>query len=254
MCLIHFHYKEHPIYQLIIVANRDEFYNRPTKQAHFWEDEPEILAGRDLLQKGTWLGISKNGKFAAITNFRDPRLPERPYSRGNIVRNFLTASTTPKDFVDQLERERDSYVGYNVIISDGKEFYHYNNILNEKNEIPPGTHSISNHSLNTPWPKVVKGKSLLSNYLKNHPERIQISDLFDILMDREIAPDDQLPDTGVGLEMERYLSSSFICLPHYGTRCSTVLLVDYEKNVTFVERTYEKGEFQFENRFEFKIK
>lgn len=253
MCLIHFNYNEHPIYQFILVANRDEFYSRPTKPADFWEDEPHILAGRDLLQMGTWLGVSKNGRFAAITNFRAPTLPERPFSRGEIVKKFLTNPIQPNQFINQLENERDSYGGYNVIIFDGNVLLHYNNILDEKHEISPGTHSISNYSLNTPWPKVVKGKALLSKYVKNHPRKIQIDELFQIVMDREIAPDDQLPNTGVGLEMERKLSPSFIQLPHYGTRCSTVLLVDYDQNVTFVERTFHNGELQFEKQFEFQI-
>lgn len=253
MCLIHFHYKDHPIYQFILVANRDEFYNRPTKHADFWEDEPSILAGRDLLQMGTWLGVSKNGRFAAITNFRDPTLPERPLSRGDIVKKFLTENTKPEHFINNLENQRESYGGYNVIIGDGNALLHYNNILDEKNEINPGTHSVSNFSLNTLWPKVVKGKSLLSDYVKKHSGKLEIDELFQIVMDREVAPDDQLPNTGVGLEMERHLSASFIHLPHYGTRCSTVLLVDYDQNVTFVERTFHQGEFQFEKRFEFQI-
>lgn len=253
MCLIHFHYLEHPIYQLILVANRDEFYKRPSEPAHFWEDEPLILAGRDLEQMGTWLGVSKKGKFAAITNFRDPRLPVRPFSRGEIVRKFLANSMHPEDFIAELQELRDSYGGYNVIVGEGDVLLHYNNILDEKNEISPGTHSVSNHSLNTPWPKVVKGKSRLSEYVKNHPEKLEIDELFEIVMDRTIAPDHELPDTGVGLEMERNLSASFIHLSHYGTRASTLLLIDYEKNVTFVERTFEKGELQFEKRYEFKI-
>jgi len=253
MCLIHFHYKEHPIYQLIVIANRDEIYDRPTAPAHFWEDEPEILAGRDLLQMGTWLGISKNGRFAAITNFRDPTLPERPRSRGEIVRNFLAGQVPPKDFIENLAKEKDCYGGFNVILWDGEHLLHYNNIFDEKYEISQGTHSVSNHTLNTPWPKVVKGKGRLEEYIKTHPHLVHIDDLFEIMMDREIAPDEELPDTGVGLEMERNLSATFIQLPHYGTRCSTVLLIDKEWNVTFVERTFNSGNFKFEKRFQFKI-
>lgn len=253
MCLIHLHYDNHPIYKLIVVANRDEFYNRPAQPAHFWEDEPNILAGRDLLQMGTWLGISKNGRFAAITNFRDPSLPDGPRSRGEIVRNFLKDSLRPKEFIERLAKLKNSYGGFNVIVWHKDQLFHYNNILDEKNEIPPGTHSISNHTLNTPWPKVVKGKTRLAEYMSNHPGEVHIDELFEIVMDREMAPDDQLPNTGVGLEMERNLSPAFIKLPHYGTRCSTVLLIGHDRNVTFVERTFHHGEFQFEKRFHFQI-
>ncbi|WP_342469446.1 NRDE family protein [Ureibacillus sp. FSL K6-3587] len=253
MCLIHFQYGEHPIFQLIVVANRDEIYDRPAEPAHFWEDEPEILAGRDLLEMGTWLGISKNGRFAALTNFRDPSLPKRPRSRGEIVRNFLKESVHPSEFIDELAKMKDCYGGFNVIVGDQNRLMHYNNIFDEKNEIFPGVHSVSNHTLNTPWPKVVKGKKRLVEYLKNNPGQVDIDELFEIVMDREIAPDEELPDTGVGLEMERNLSPAFIQLPHYGTRCSTVLLIDREGNVTFVERTFNSGHFKFEKSFRFKI-
>ncbi|MED3660862.1 NRDE family protein [Ureibacillus sp. FSL K6-8385] len=253
MCLIHLHFKNHPMYQLIIAANRDEVYDRPTEPAHFWEDEPGILAGRDLLEMGTWMGVSKNGRFAAITNFRDPSLPKKPRSRGEIVRNFLKSSVHPKEFIDELAKEKDSYGGFNVIVGDPEQLFHYNNILDEKNEIKPGTHSISNHTLNTPWPKVVKGKARFADYIQRNLGKLDIEKLFEIMMDREIAPDEQLPDTGVGLEMERKLSPAFIQLPHYGTRCSTVLLIDHEQNVTFVERTFNSGNLKFEKRFHFKI-
>lgn len=253
MCLIHFHYQEHPIYKLIVVANRDEFYDRPAKPAHFWEDEPDILAGRDLLQMGTWLGVSRNGRFAPITNYRDPSLPAKPRSRGEIVRNFLKDARHPKDFVDELVTTKDYYGGYNVIVWHEDHLLHYNNIFNEINEIQPGTHSISNHTLNTPWPKVVKGRARLAEYIQNNTGKLNIDELFEIVMDREIAPDEQLPNTGVGLEMERNLSSAFIQLPHYGTRCSTVLLIDEDGNITFVERTFDKGNFLFEKNFHIKI-
>lgn len=159
----------------------------------------------------------------------------------------------PKDFVDELVTTKDYYGGYNVIVWHEDHLLHYNNIFNEINEIQPGTHSISNHTLNTPWPKVVKGRARLAEYIQNNTGKLNIDELFEIVMDREIAPDEQLPNTGVGLEMERNLSSAFIKLPHYGTRCSTVLLIDEDWNITFVERTFDKGNFLFEKNFHIKI-
>lgn len=254
MCLVNFHFQNHPKYKLIVVANRDEFYERPTKPAHYWEDEPNILAGRDLLQMGTWLGISKKGRFAAITNYRDPSLPETGrYSRGEIIRHFLTNGTEPDIFMEELIKERENYGGYNVILGDPNGLYHYNNVLDESKDINAGTHSLSNHSLNTPWPKVVKGRARLNEYIQTNQEEVSIDMLFNLVTDRSTADDEELPHTGVGVEMERLLSPMFIKIPNYGTRSSTVLLVDKEDRVTFVERTFKEGDFQFEKKYEFKI-
>ncbi|MFP3917329.1 NRDE family protein [Lysinibacillus telephonicus] len=254
MCLINFHFQDHPLYKLIVVANRDESYARPTKRAGFWDDEPNILAGRDLLQMGTWLGVSRQGRFAAITNFRDPSLPERTKSRGEIVRMFLSESRSNKEFIDELKNSRELYGGYNVLVGDGNQLMHYNNILDEINEIQPGTHSLSNYSLNTSWPKVVKGKQRLYEYLQSNPGRIECEELFKIVDDITVANDEDLPDTGVGIELERLLSPIFIKMPNYGTRCSTVVLINKNNEITFVEKTFQEGKYQFETKYEFKIK
>lgn len=252
MCLINFSFHQHPLYKLIVVANRDEFYERPTKEAHFWNDEPTILAGRDLQQMGTWLGVSKNGRFAAITNYRDPSLPEvRRFSRGEIVRNYLTSNDNPETFISKLAEKREDYAGFNVLLGNGNQLVHYNNIFDEKTEILPGTHSLSNHTLNTPWPKVVKGKTCLHEIIEKN--NVEVDELFQLLLDNEQAPDDKLPNTGVGIEMERALSSLFIHLPNYGTRSSTVVLIDQNDQVAFVERTFNGGSFKFEKRFDFDI-
>nr|WP_106779070.1 NRDE family protein [Lysinibacillus timonensis] len=253
MCLINLHFQEHPKYKLVIVANRDEEYSRPTKAAHYWEDQPNILAGRDLKEMGTWLGVSKQGKFAALTNFRDPTLPSAPMSRGEIVKSFLENDVHPSDFIKQLAHNRKLYGGYNVIVGNGDELYHYNNILTEFNQLVPGTYSLSNSSLNTPWPKVEKGRSRLRNYVEANENHFNINDLFHILSDRTKASDDELPNTGVGLNLERELSSMFIQMPHYGTRSSTVVLFDWQHQITFVERTYREGQFLFDKAFEFSI-
>lgn len=253
MCLINFHFHDHPTYKLIIAANRDEFYKRPTAPADFWTDHPDILAGRDLLQMGTWFGITKSGRFAALTNYRDPKLSETgEFSRGEIVRSFLADNSTPEEFLQRIKLSRKSYAGYNVLIGDGDELYHYNNILDETNKITPGTHGLSNATLNTPWPKVTKGKNMLSEYVSN-TKIVDPNELFKIIADSERAEDKDLPNTGVGLEFERVLSSLFITSPDYGTRSSTILLIDKENRVTFIERTYQNGEFQREKEYNFSI-
>ena len=253
MCLVNFHFQDHPIYSLIVAANRDEFYERPTATAKFWEDEPSILAGRDLLQMGTWLGVTKDGRFAALTNYRDPKRVTGQFSRGDIVRDFLAKNDSPQGFVQHLQKSKAHYAGYNIIIGGAEQLLHYNNVLDEINEIPPGTHSLSNHTLNTPWPKVVQGKKQLSEYVQSCQGTINVDSLFDILINEAIAEDELLPQTGVGLEMERSLSPLFIKLPTYGTRSSTVLLIDKSNRVSFVERTYLNGEFHSEKRFSFTI-
>lgn len=251
MCLINFQYRNHPKYKLIIAANRDEFYGRPAREAHFWEDQPEILAGRDLSQMGTWLGVTKSGRFAALTNFRDPSLPETgKISRGALVRDYLASDLPPEKFLQALHPE--AYTGFNVLLGNLDNLYYYNNLEKEIVEVIPDTHGLSNHFLNTPWPKVVKGKSRLESYLNGRLE-VYPDDLFELLRDAEQAADPHLPVTGVGLEFERVLSSIFIKTPDYGTRSATVLLVDYENNVTFAERVYEKGEFARQQVFEFSI-
>ncbi|MFZ3577221.1 NRDE family protein [Virgibacillus sp. DJP39] len=253
MCLINFQLNNHPKYKLIVAANRDEFYNRPTATAQFWKDNPKILAGRDLLQMGTWLGITKQGRFAALTNFRDPaEKTTGKVSRGDIVKSYLEEDDTPVDFLEKLKRNKDKYAGFNVLVGNFEKLFYYSNNQNEIMEIKAGTHGLSNHFLNTPWPKVEKGKKMLREYVNGQNE-VQPEKLFNIISDTETASDDRLPQTGIDLELERKLSSQFITSPNYGTRSSTVLLVDQDNQVTFVERTYEGGKFLKDSRFEFRV-
>lgn len=253
MCLINFQFHEHPNYKLIVAANRDEFYGRPTAPARFWDDEPNILAGRDLVQQGTWLGITKQGRFAALTNYRDPEQPVTgKHSRGDIVRSYLAEDATPQNFLESLKENKHKYAGFNIIIGDTEQILYYNNIQDKVTEINTGTHGLSNHYLNTPWPKVTKGKANLHKYTMSQ-EKVQTDKLFQIISDAEEAQDENLPETGVGLDLERKLSPLFIKTPEYGTRSSTVLLIDNNNEVTFVERTYDKGEFAKENQYNFQL-
>jgi uncharacterized protein with NRDE domain len=254
MCLILFQLNKHPKYKLVLAANRDEAYNRPTAQAQFWDDKPNILAGRDLLQMGTWLGMTKSGRFAALTNYRDPaHMKPSKHSRGHIVADYLESSKVASSFLDQLSKRKTDYVGFNVLVGDVNQLLYFNNIEDKITTIPPGTHGLSNHFFNTPWPKVVKGKERLRDYLK-HTESVDKEELFQILANTDEAQEESLPDTGIGLQLEKKLSSMFIKLPEYGTRCSTVLTVDYDNQVSFTERTFEAGEFVDEVKYEFSIK
>lgn len=251
MCLINFHFDDHPTYKLIVAANRDEFFDRPTAQANYWEDNPAILAGRDLKHMGTWLGITKSGRFAALTNYRDPKeFNVNKRSRGDLVRNFLTENGSPVDFLETIKASKEEYAGFNLLVGTPDNLFYYSNKQEDIMQIPAGTYGLSNHLLNTPWPKVNKGKSQLRNYVQEH-DHIEIDALFDILSDTETAPDEQLPNTGVGLEMERQLSPLFIEMPNYGTRCSTILLVGHDQSITFVERTFLQGKIKSEKRFDF---
>lgn len=251
MCLINFHIQDHPIYRLIVAANRDEFYERPTAPAQFWEDKPYLLAGRDLSQRGTWLGITKSGRFAALTNYRDPAEQRKNVrSRGEIVTDFLDSGVTAAQFLKALQQKRLEYAGFNVIAGTADELFYYSNVENEVKKISAGTHGLCNHVLDTPWPKVVKGKLELQKLVEQQ-RNIQPDELFDVLQDAEPFPDGQLPDTGVGKKLERVLSSLFIQSEGYGTRSSTVLLIDHENNITFVERTYRDGEFVEDRTFSF---
>lgn len=254
MCIVNFHFQDHPKYKLIVAANRDEFYKRPTGELHFWKDMPNILAGRDLEANGTWLGMSKDGKFATLTNYRDIKYLNKndKRSRGDIVTNFLTDDIHPEIYLQQLHERRNEYNGFNVIVGDADALYYYGNEQGEIIKIDPGTHSLSNQLLNTPWPKVVRAKSLLNEYVENN-EDVDPKDLFSILENDTIAPDDELPNTGVGLPLERDLSPIFIRTDGYGTRVSTVILITHDNNVQYIERTFNDGKFKKEVPYEFQI-
>lgn len=255
MCIISFHFQQHPKYKLIVVANRDEFYRRPTKHVHFWEDKPNILAGRDLEANGSWMGITKEGRFAALTNYRDVKYfsSTGKRSRGEIVTNFLSGSMDAEYYLQQLHQHRDNYNGFNVIVGTADELYYYGNEQGKIVKIEPGTHSLSNELLNSPWPKVERAKSLLSSYVLNN-DTIEAKELFSQLHDDTIAADDKLPNTGVGISLERQLSPIFIRTEDYGTRSSSVLLITHDNEVQFIERVFNDGQFKQEIAYDFTIK
>ena len=241
MCLILFAYRQHERYRVILAANRDEFYGRPTASAAFWGDAPDLLAGRDLKSGGTWLGVTRAGRFAAITNYREPdvRLEGAP-SRGELVAGFLQSDDAPQAYLDRLAPSADRYNGFNLIVGDAEETGYFSNREGAVRMLGPGVYGLSNHLLDTPWPKVEQGKALLEEHLSR--DEIDAEALLVALNNPTQAPDAALPDTGVGLAWERALSPLFIQSPDYGTRASTVLLIRHDGEVTFAERTFQAGE------------
>lgn len=241
MCLIIFAYRSFPGYRLVLAANRDEFYNRPTRHLSYWDDAPEILAGRDLRAGGTWMGITRTGRFAAITNYREVGLTrEDAPSRGALVRDFLLGNSLPHNYLKTVQAKGQTYNGFNLIIGDKKDLLYYGNRDGDIRNIKPGVHGLSNHLLDTPWPKITQGTSRF-HLLMMQKEGFSPEDIFEILADQSIPSDKELPHTGVGLEWERILSPMFIRSDTYGTRCSSILLWRYSGELTFLERTFDRN-------------
>lgn len=253
MCLIFLSVQDHPQYKLIVAANRDEFYQRKTAPADYWQDHPEILGGRDLEAQGTWMAINKNGRIAMVTNYRDLRniKPAAP-SRGALVTDYLLETNSPENYLNQVASKDKEFNGYNLIVGSAEELWYHSNYKEGVYKLSSGLHGLSNHLLDTPWPKVERGLAKMKEILTK--QKIESNQLFEVLFDDVIAEDDKLPNTGVGLERERVLSSMFIKSPGYGTRCSTVVLIDRNNNVQFLERVYDLKTFAYTQKdFDFEI-
>ena len=237
MCLLLLSYKTHPNYKLILAANRDEFYDRPAAPLQNWEDHPELFAGRDLKENGTWLGITKKDRIAAITNYRDmSKINYNAPTRGKLVTDFLLNEVTPEKYTSLLIENADIYNGYNLIYGSTEELFYFSNISKEPVKLPGGIYGLSNHLLNSPWPKVIKSKKIFSDLVnESYPSKDK---LFDLLKDDEIYPDETLPETGLGKELERMVSPIFTVTEKYGTRCSSVIFADYDNNIEFTEKSY----------------
>jgi uncharacterized protein with NRDE domain len=240
MCLIFLAWRRHPDYRLVVAANRDEFYARPTAPADYWEDAPELLAGRDLEGGGTWLGVSRGGRFAALTNYRRgaSRMENAP-TRGRLVSDFLLSESAPGDYLRSLANRAGAYNGFNLLVGDRKSLYWFSSHGGEPLKLESGIYAVSNDLLDTPWPKVVRGKKSFQRLLEAGD--IDRPAMFDLLMDRHTAEDAALPDTGIGLARERALSPIFITAGDYGTRSSTLVLARDDGKVEFHERSHEPG-------------
>lgn len=244
MCLILVAWRVHHEFPLVVAANRDEFYARPTAAAAFWPDCPQLLAGRDLEAGGTWMGITRTKRFAALTNFRDPasNKPQAP-SRGRLVADFLTGTQSIDHYLDGLDAP--AYNGFNLLLGDGTRLVAFSNVTGQRHELAPGFYGLSNALLDTPWPKVSSGKTALETALTALPDERH---LWELLRDDRTHPDDALPLTGVPLEWERLLSAAFVRSPDYGTRSATVLTCSTGGVVSFDEQAWLPGGTSGERR------
>ena len=242
MCTIALAFRSHKDYPLIFAGNRDEFYERPTAQASYWEEAPFLLAGRDLVHGGTWFGVTISGRFAAVTNYRDLSAHrDHALSKGVLTARYLLGDQDAASFLKDTNRSREEYNPFNLLVGDTRSLYYYSNLTGEITMLEPGTYGLSNHLLNTPWPKVARITGELDDYLSGadrpEPELLQR-----MLSNRNRFKNDLLPDTGVGPELESLLSSIFIASPAYGTRSSTVLIIDGGLKARFSEISYSSAE------------
>ena len=239
MCILFIAIEQHPDYPLVIAANRDEFYSRPTQPSHFWEDDEAVLAGKDLQSGGTWMGVNKAGYLAALTNFRAPHLiMENAPSRGYLVSNYLREPDI--DYSEMLVSSAATYNGYNLLFGHWTKLSVFNNVTGNLTNLTAGVYGLSNANLDTPWPKLTSGVDALTGYLQQ-AKKVAPQELFEILSRRELAADHELPDTGISKEWEKALSSIFINLNSYGTRSSTVMMIDRQNQCHWYERNYNQS-------------
>lgn len=238
MCLIAFAWRVQPGYPLIVAANRDEFHARETAPAGFWTDAPHVLAGRDRQRGGTWMGVTRSGRFAALSNYRDGVAPDpaRP-SRGQLVADYLKGTDAPSDYAARAESEKDAFPGFNLVLGNHRELYYVSN-RGTGGALEPGIHAVSNGVLNEPWPKVKTIREGLSAHLENGEP--QVDELLELLADARPGSREQLPATGMDEATEQFLSPVFIPGEIYGTRASTVLILGRD-HVRFVERRFGAG-------------
>ncbi len=240
MCLILFSWDNHPKYKLIVAANRDEFYERPTTSLGIWEDDENIIAGKDLTAGGTWMGINKSGRFSALTNYRDiANIKQNAPSRGDLTRKYLSEEISDQNFFDFFKPTLSDFNGFNILNGNFDQLTYFNNEHQQLIEIKPGIYGLSNAFLDTNWPKVSRAKEMFSSIVK--AEEPQTNDLINFLQDKTQAEDKDLPETGLSYEMEKVVSSMFIESANYGTCCSTVLTVDYSGKGRITERSYPVG-------------
>lgn len=238
MCLIALALDAHPRYRLVLAANRDEFHERPSAPASWWDDAPRVFGGRDLRQHGSWLALSRSGRWAAVTNVRrmvppDPAAP----SRGGLVRAFVDGAVPANRFAADLGTTAARYAGFNLLVGDGAHtVYLSNHPRFTAQTLTPGVHAVSNASLDTPWPKLLRLRGVLHDWCTGGRDGFE--PLFAALADDRAAADGELPDTGVGLETERFLSPPFIRGPQYGTRSSTLLTLTTDGIARFHERRF----------------
>ncbi|MDQ3196800.1 MAG: NRDE family protein [Pseudomonadota bacterium] len=255
MCLVLLAYDTHPEYALVLAANRDEFYDRPSAAAAFWPDAPDVLGGRDLQAGGSWLAVDRTGRFAAVTNYRQgQREPAAAHSRGHLISDYLKNRLSAREHIERIAAQASQYNGFNLLAGDTASLFYFSNREGSVRKLASGIYGLSNHLLDSAWPKVSHGKETLSA-LMNGTESELVDGLLAFLIDPSRPADHLLPDTGVSLPWERLLSSAFIASDDYGTRSSTVLLIARDGNAIFVEQNYSAGGVKAEqNRHTFKVR
>jgi uncharacterized protein with NRDE domain len=251
MCLLVLAWRRHPRYPLVLAGNRDEFHARAAAPASWWSDPDGLLAGRDLQAGGTWLGVTRDGRVAVVTNYRElgERLPDAP-SRGELIVDYARSTKSARAFLNDVSQRAQAYAGFNLLASDRAVLSYYSNRDGAPRELPPGIYGLSNHLLDTPWPKLTRVRGRFEAALGS--ERLDAATLLALLADRTPAPEAELPHTGLPHALERALSAPFIVTSTYGTRCSTSLTLDMQGHCDFLERRFDAaGEIAGETRFSF---
>jgi uncharacterized protein with NRDE domain len=240
MCLLVLAWNVHPRYRLVVAANRDEFHDRPAAPLGWWQDVPGVLAGRDLRGAGTWMGVARSGRFGILTNYRDlepPPSPDAP-SRGELVPQFLAAHATPRAWLEGVRPLARRYAGFNLLVGTPKELVYFPNRSDlEPQPLAPGLYGLSNHLLDSPWPKLLRARERLRDLMER--DLVEAETLFALLADRQPAEAESMPSTGLPPDWERALSAPFVVHGRYGTRCSTVLLVERAGRTTVHERRFD---------------
>ena len=257
MCLLAVAFQTQTDTPLIVTSNRDEFYRRPTEAMHWWPDAP-ILAGRDNQAGGTWMGLSRSGRFAAVTNFRqleDAAMPEaKTLSRGHLVTDFLSSKNTVEQWADSITTTMPDYGGFNLLIYDGHRLLYLNNRYGTRQLLAPGIYALSNHLLDSPWPKVDHAREQLRQTIESGQIGAgQLPELIATLSLEKTYPPELLPDTGVSNELETQLSSPFIVADGYGTRASSAIIISKQGEIVVAEHCFEAGETLGTQVFEFEL-
>jgi uncharacterized protein with NRDE domain len=249
MCLIVMAVGQHPDYPLVLAANRDEFHARPAADAAWWNDHPDILGGRDLQAGGTWLAVSRQGRLATVTNFRDAKLPESgPRSRGHLVTDFLESASGPDEYLDCIDE--DAYAGFNLIVAIKDSVAYLSNREDGKRSLSPGIYGLSNALLDGPWDKVERIKERLGELIRH--DLVDVESLARLMDDRQRGPADEVEHGRLDFETAHAITAPFIVLPEYGTRCTTVVLVDNDGRWRFFERRFDnQGRRTGESDFSF---
>lgn len=248
MCLLVFAWQTDPEHPLIFAGNRDERHGRAAAAAGLWRDTPGVLGGRDLEAGGTWLGVTLAGRFAVVTNYREGLNPAKaPRSRGALAADFLTGDMGAAEYLDEVRTHAQEYGAFSLLVGDRRELHYYSNRGDQGGPVTPGIHGLSNHLLDTPWPKVQRTKTRFATLLEMATPTSD--ELFRLLADPSEAPEQELPDTGIGRDLERRVSAAFVVNPVYGTRCSTVLRLGRGGGLHFAERRFTPAGESVETRW-----